>query len=101
MRPIGRAVANALRLLGVDSEVARADAMRAWEDAAASVLGADARATRAVRADGTTLIVSVPSAQWAGEIRLRERELILAIAKRAPSSGITRLRPVPAAAHDR
>lgn len=101
MRPIGRAVASALRLLGVDSEVARADAMRAWEDAAASVLGADARATRAVRADGATLIVSVPSAQWAGEIRLRERELILAIAKRAPSSGITRLRPVPASAHDR
>lgn len=101
MRPIGRAVANALRLLGVDHDVARADAMRAWADAAASVLGEDARETRAVRAEGATLVVVVPSAQWAGEIRLRERELVLAVTKRAPSSGITRLRPVPASAHDR
>lgn len=101
MRPIGRAVENALRLLGVDHDVARADAMRAWPDAAASVLGADARETRAVRADGATLVVVVPSAHWAGEIRLRERELVLAITKRAPASGITRLRPMPASARDR
>ncbi len=101
MRPIGRAVDNALRLLGVDRDVARADAIRAWADAAVSVLGADARTTRAVRADGATLVVIVPSAQWAGEIRLRERELVLAVTKRAPTSGITRLRPVPASARDR
>lgn len=101
MRPIGRAIDNALRLLGVDREVARADAVRAWADAAASVLGDDARGTRAVRADGATLVVVVPTAQWAGEIRLRERELIMALEERAPSSGITRVRPVPASAHDR
>ena len=101
MRPIGRAVENALRLLGVDRDVARADAIRAWPDAAIAVLGEDAGATRAVRADGATLVIVVPTAQWAGEIRLRERELVMAVAKRAPSSGITRLRPVPASAHDR
>ena len=101
MRPIGRAVDGALRLLGVDREVARADAIRAWIDAATSVFGEDARTTRAVRADGATLIVVVPTAQWAGEIRLRERELVMALTKRAPASGITRLRPVPASAHDR
>lgn len=101
MRPIGRAIENALRHLGVDREVARADALRAWNDAASSVLGSDAGATKAVRADGTTLVVVVPTAQWAGEIRLRERELIVALTQRAPSSGITRLRPVPASAHDR
>lgn len=101
MRPIGRAVEIALRRLGVDREVARADAVRAWEDAAASVLGEDARRTHAVRADGSTLVVVVPSAQWAGEIRLRERELIVALTRRAPASGVTRLRSVPASANDR
>jgi predicted nucleic acid-binding Zn ribbon protein len=97
VKPIGRAVDRALRLMGVDRDVARADAVRAWSAAAASVLGADARDTRAIRADGDTLVVAVPSAQWAGELRLRERELIAAITKRAPSSGISRVRPVPSA----
>ena len=96
MKPIGRVVDRALRLLGVDRDVARADAVRAWNDAAVSVLGADARDTHAIRADGDTLVVTVPSAHWAGELRLRERELIAAITTRAPSSGIARVRPVPA-----
>jgi predicted nucleic acid-binding Zn ribbon protein len=95
MKPIGRVVAQALRVLGVDRDVARADAVRAWSDAAVSVLGADARDTHAIRADGDTLVVAVPSAQWAGELRLRERDLIAAITARAPSSGISRVRPVP------
>jgi len=95
MKPIGRLVQHALRYLGVDRDVSRADAVRAWSDAAVSVLGADARDTRAVRADGDTLVVTVPNAQWAGELRLRERELIAAITRRAPSSGISRVRPVP------
>jgi predicted nucleic acid-binding Zn ribbon protein len=60
-----------------------------------AVLGADAVTTRALRADGDTLVVLVPTAQWAGEIRLRERELLRALADRAPASGITRLRCVP------
>ena len=70
--------------------------MRAWSDAAVSVLGADARLTRAVRADGDTLVVVVPSSHWAGEIRLRERDLLAALASRAPRSGIVRVRPTPA-----
>ena len=86
---------RALRALGMEGDVARADAVRIWPDAAASVLGADARDTRAVRADGSTLVVAVPSAQWAGEVRLRERELIAAVVDRAPRSGITRVRTVP------
>lgn len=96
MRPIGQAVARALHALGVDRDVARVDALRAWPDAAASVLGADARLTRATRADGDTLVVIVPTAQWAGEIRLREPELVAALAERAPSSGIAHLRATPA-----
>lgn len=95
MRPIARAVRGALRALGIERDVARADAVRVWEAAAAAVLGADAGATRALRADGDTLVVRVPTSQWAGEIRLRERELIGAIAQRAPESGIARLRCVP------
>ena len=95
MKPIARALDHALRAMGIDREVARADAARAWIDAAVSVLGADARLTRAVRADGDTLIVSVPTAQWAGEVRLREPELIAALRLLAPASRITRLRTVP------
>lgn len=101
MRPIGRAIERALHALGVDRDVARADAVRAWSDAAVSVLGSDARDTRALRADGDTLVISVPTAQWAGEIRLRERELIVALDARAPSSGITRVRPVPSVGRTR
>jgi predicted nucleic acid-binding Zn ribbon protein len=95
MRPIARAIQGALRTLGIDQGVARADAVRAWQIAATTVLGADAVSTRALRADGDTLVVLVPTAQWAGEIRLRERELLRAIADRAPASRIARLRCVP------
>jgi predicted nucleic acid-binding Zn ribbon protein len=96
MKPIGRVVERALRAFGVDRDVARADAVRTWSEAAVSVLGTDARQTKAVRADGDTLVVAVPSAQWAGEVRLRERELIVAVNRQAPASGITRIRPIPA-----
>ena len=95
MRPIARAIESALRTLGIDQDVARSDAVRAWPAAATTVLGADAVTTRAVRADGDTLVVLVPTAQWAGEIRLRERELLVALADRAPASRIAHLRCVP------
>lgn len=101
MKPIGRVLDRALRALGLDHDVARADAVRAWSDAARSVLGADAGGTHAVRADGDTLVVTVPTAQWAGEIRLRERELIAALHGRAPQSGITRVRTVPSSTPQR
>jgi len=95
MRPIARAIQSALRTLGIEGEVARADAVSAWHAAATAVLGADAVSTRAVRTDGDTLVVTVPTAQWAGEIRLRERDLLRALADRAPASRIARLRCVP------
>jgi predicted nucleic acid-binding Zn ribbon protein len=95
MRPIARAIQGALRTLGIDQGVARADAVRAWHAAATTVLGADAVGTRAVRTDGDTLVVLVPTAQWAGEIRLRERELLRALADRAPASRIAHLRCIP------
>jgi hypothetical protein len=95
MRSIARAIQSALRTFGIDQGIARADAVRAWREAATAVLGADAVSTRAVRADGDTLVVLVPTAQWAGEIRLRERDLLRALADRAPASRIARLRCVP------
>jgi predicted nucleic acid-binding Zn ribbon protein len=96
VKPIARVLDRALRAFGVDREVARADAVRAWADAATSVLGTEARETTALRADGDTLVVAGPSAHWAGEVRLRERELLAALTQRAPTSGISRVRPVPA-----
>jgi hypothetical protein len=95
MRPIARAIQSALRTFGIDQDVARADAVRAWHAAATTVLGADAVRTRALRSDGDTLVVLVPTAQWSGEIRLRERELLRALADLAPASRIAHLRCLP------
>jgi len=97
MKPLQGALARALRALGLDADVARADAVRVWRDAASHVIGSDAVRTTALRVDAGTLVVAVPTAQWAVEIRLRERELLSAIASRAPRSGITKIRSVPAA----
>lgn len=95
MRPIARAIQSALRTFGIDQDVARADAVRVWHAAATTVLGADAVGTRALRTDGDTLVVLVPTAQWAGEIRLRERELLRALTDLAPASRIAHVRCVP------
>lgn len=95
MRPIARAIQSALRTFGIDQDVARADAVRVWQAAATTVLGADAVSTRALRSDGDTLVVLVPTAQWSGEIRLRERELLRALADLAPASNIAHVRCVP------
>ena len=89
-------LARALRTLGLDSEVARADAVREWRAVASAVIGADAARTTALRMDGGTLVVAVPTAQWAAEIRLREHELVSQLATRAPRSGILKIRSVPA-----
>ena len=91
------ALARALGALGLESDVARAEAVRAWTDAAARVIGADAARTTALRMDDGTLVVAVPTVQWAAEIRLRERELVAAVRSRAPRSRITKIRAVPAA----
>ena len=96
MRPLAAAIARALRTLRLDSDVARADAMRAWTSVASTVIGPDAARTTAVRMDEGTLVVAVPTAQWAAEIRLREERLVAEIASRAPRSGITKIRSVPA-----
>jgi len=96
VRPLAAAIARALRTLRLDSDVARADAMRAWTSVASTVIGPDAARTTAVRMDEGTLVVAVPTAQWAAEIRLREERLVAEIASRAPRSGITKIRSVPA-----
>ncbi|HET8568600.1 MAG TPA: DUF721 domain-containing protein [Candidatus Limnocylindria bacterium] len=95
MRPLGGAVARALRALGIDRDVARASALEAWTAAASAEIGADAARTRAVRVEGETLVVAVPTAQWAVEIRLRERQLVARLRQAAPASGVKRIRSVP------
>lgn len=92
MRPLGGAVQRMLRALGLEDELARADAVTSWPKVARDVIGTDAERTRAVRVEGHTLVVAVPTAQWAAEIRLRERELVRRL---PPASGIRRIRSVP------
>jgi predicted nucleic acid-binding Zn ribbon protein len=96
LRPLSAALARALRALRLDTDVARADAVRAWHGAASSVIGPDAVRTTALRVDDGTLVVAVPTVHWATEIRLRERELVDAIAQAAPRSGVAKIRSVPA-----
>jgi predicted nucleic acid-binding Zn ribbon protein len=96
MKPLSVALARALRTLGLDSEVAKADAIRQWTAVASAIIGPDAARTTALRMDEGTLVIAVPTAQWAAEIRLREDELVSELATRAPRSGITKIRSVPA-----
>lgn len=92
LHSLGPAVGRLLRGLGLEAEVARADAQRRWPAAAQSVLGVGAERTTAVGFDAETLLVTVPDGSWAGEIRLRERELIAALGGRA--SGIGHIRSI-------
>jgi hypothetical protein len=95
MRPISGAIERALRKLGLERDIARVSALDAWADAARDVFGSAAGATRAVGLSDRALIVAVPDATWSGEIRLREAELVAAIARRA-TSDIEHIRTVPA-----
>ncbi len=92
MRPLGGAVQRVLRALGLEQDLARAEGVEAWPRVARDVIGADAAATRAIRVEDHTLVVAVPTAQWAAEIRLRERDLVRRL---PPASGIRRIRSVP------
>ena len=95
MKPVGRAVGRVLRGLGIAHEVAHAGAVDAWPAVAGATFGPDGGATRAIAIDGATLVVAVPTSAWASEIRLREHELLTAIARSAPNSDIRAIRTVP------
>lgn len=95
MRPLAGAVQRVLRALGLEADLARADALEAWTAVAGAIIGADAVLTRAIRVEEGTLVVAVPTAQWAAEIRLRERALVAALRERVPGAGVRRIRAVP------
>ena len=99
MRPIGGAIERALRKLGLDRDLARVSALDAWPDAAREVFGPAATATRAVGLSDRALVVSVPDATWAGEIRLREGDLVAALTRRT-TSDIDHIRAVPERSSD-
>jgi hypothetical protein len=99
LRPIGGAVVRALRKLGIERDIARVSAVDAWPAAAQAILGPDAAVVRAVGLDDRTLIVRVPDAAWSGELRLRERELVAAVRRRASGSDLEHIRTVPGGWH--
>ena len=99
MRPIGGAIDRALRKLGLERDIARVSAIDAWPAAAREVFGPAADATRAVGLSDGSLVVAVPDTTWSGEIRLRERELVAALARRA-ASDLEHIRAVPERASD-
>lgn len=101
MRPLAAAVGRALRALHLDGGVDRATAILGWSKAASHVFGPDAVSLRAVRVEDATLVVVVPDSGWAGEIRLRERDLVAALRASAPHAGILRIRCAPESEHRR
>ena len=101
MRPIAGAIDRALRKLGIDRDVARVSAVDAWPIAAHEIFGPDAIATDAVGLNDRTLVVRVPDAAWSGEIRLREGELLAAIARLAAGSDLEHIRTVPGPSNKR
>jgi len=96
VRPVARAVGRLLRGLGIETEVARVEAIDRWETVAVDVFGPDGALTRAVAVDTATLVVAVPTSAWASEIRLRQTDLLDRLSRSAPSSGITAIRTIPA-----
>ncbi len=97
MKPVSRAVDRLLRGLGIAADVARVDAIDQWAGVATAVFGEDGATTKAVAVDGPTIIVAVPTSAWAGEIRLREAEIVELLTRAAPQSGIRKVRTVPSA----
>ncbi len=101
MKPLAGAVARALQALHLHGGVDRATAILGWSKAVTHVFGPAAVSVRAVRVDDTTLVVVVPDSGWAGEIRLRERDLVAALRVSAPRAGIVRIRCAPESKHRR
>jgi len=96
MRPLADVLRGTLEALGISRDVARAGAMQAWPAVARACIGAEEAArTRAVRVDGDTLVVSVPSPVLAQELRLRSEDVRAELARRVPDSSVRDVRFVP------
>jgi hypothetical protein len=95
MRPIAEALRGAFATLGLTRDVARASAVRVWPEVARACIGDDACRTRAIRVDGDTLLVTVPSPILAQELRLRSEEIRAELARLAPDAGVRLVRFVP------
>lgn len=101
MRPIGSALDRALRKLGLERDVARVSALDAWPAVVRAVFGPDGERTAAVGLRERTLLVAVPDAAWAGEVRLREAALLEALHRAAPGQDIAAIRTLPARPDER
>ncbi|HYY54812.1 MAG TPA: DciA family protein [Candidatus Dormibacteraeota bacterium] len=95
MRPLAEALRGTLAALGIGGAVGRAAAVRAWPEVARACIGVDAGRTRALRVDGDTLLVTVPSPVLAQELRLRSEEIRVALHRLAPDAGVRAVRFIP------
>ena len=95
VRSLAESLRATLRALGISRGVARARALEAWPVVAQGLLGADARRTHALRIDGETLVVAVPSPVLAQELRLHAERLIAELARQAPEAEVRAVRFVP------
>jgi len=95
MRSLTETLRVTLAALGISRDVAKASAVRAWPAAARSCIGEDASRTRALRVDGDTLVVTVPSPVVAQELRLRSEDIRAELTRMAPDAGVRHVRFVP------
>jgi len=72
-REIGGAIEDVLERMGVTEEVERHAVFGEWAERVGREI---ARVARPHRVDGETLIVKVPSSAWAGELSLRQNDIL-------------------------
>lgn len=88
-RGLGDVLATMTREAGWDSQLAREDVVRAWDE----VAGADtAKHTRPVAFQEGTLTVQADSTAWAKQLQLMRAPILSEIVRRFPEAGVTAIR---------
>ncbi|SIT85619.1 DUF721 domain-containing protein [Microbacterium sp. RU33B] len=88
-RGVGDVLADLTRQSGWDSQLAREDVVRSWEE----VAGEDtARHTRPVAFTDGTLTVQADSTAWAKQLQIMRAQILSEIVRRFPAAGVESIR---------
>lgn len=88
-RGVGDVLADLTRQSGWDSQLAREDVVRSWDE----VAGEDtARHTRPVAFTDGTLTVQADSTAWAKQLQIMRAQILSEIVRRFPAAGVESIR---------
>lgn len=88
-RGVGDVLADLTRQSGWDSQLAREDVVRSWDE----VAGKDtARHTRPVAFTDGTLTVQADSTAWAKQLQIMRAQILSEIVRRFPAAGVESIR---------